>query len=63
MAQVNHLHTNYLQRQLQENMKYAAEQGQKRMRYPTSETAAKIEGYQKTTITDPKISDEYRALD
>ena len=37
----------YLNRQLQENLKYAAERGQTKMRYPTSETAAKIEGYQK----------------
>lgn len=55
MAQVNHLHTNYLQRQLQENMKYAAEQGQKRMRYPTPDTAAKIEEYKKT-YPEPEYS-------
>lgn len=36
----------YLQRQLQENLKYAAENRQTKMRYPTPETAAKIEGYQ-----------------
>ena len=34
-------------RQLQENLQYAAQQGQHKMRYPTPETAAKIEGYQK----------------
>ena len=45
--QALHLSNNYLQRQLQENLKYAAENGQTKMRYPTSETAAKIEGYQK----------------
>jgi hypothetical protein len=28
-------------------MKFAAERGQTKMRYPTSETAAKIEGYKK----------------
>ena len=43
--QVKYLHDNYLQRQLQENLKYAAEHSQTKMRYPTSETAAKIEGY------------------
>jgi hypothetical protein len=39
------LSDNYLDRQLQENMKYAAEKGLKKMRYPTPETAAKIEGF------------------
>ena len=43
--QIKYLHDNYLQRQLQENLKYAAENGQTKMRYPTPETAAKIEGY------------------
>lgn len=46
-AQAKYLHDNYLQRQLQENLRFAAERGQKKMRYPTSDTAAKIEGYQK----------------
>lgn len=46
--QQSYLHDNYLQRQLQELLKYASENGQTRMMYPTSETAAKIEGYQKT---------------
>lgn len=36
----------YLNRQLQENLRYAAQRGQTKMRYPTPETAAKIEGYQ-----------------
>ena len=45
--QENHLKQNYLQRQLQENLRYAAENKYTKMRYPTSETAAKIEGYQK----------------
>ena len=44
--QAQYLHDNYLQRQLQENLKYAAEHGQTKMRYPTPETVAKIEGYQ-----------------
>lgn len=41
----------YLQRQLQENMLYGAEQGKSLMRYPTPETAAKIEMYPKDTLT------------
>ena len=36
-------------------MRLAAEQGQKRMRYPTPETAAKIEGYKKT-YPEPQYS-------
>lgn len=46
-AQAKYLHDNYLQKQIQENLRFAAEKGQKKMRYPTSDTAAKIEGYQK----------------
>lgn len=46
-AQPKHLHDNYIFRQIQENLKYAAEHGQTKMRYPTPDTAAKIEGYQK----------------
>ena len=48
-VQGQHLHDNYLQRQLQENLRYAAEKGQTKMRYPTPETAAKIEGYKPQT--------------
>lgn len=49
-VQENYLKQNYLQRQLQENLRYAAENGQTRMRYPTPETAAEIEGYQKNVL-------------
>ena len=38
---------NHQERLLQENMLHAAEQGKSKMRYPTSETAAKIQGYVK----------------
>lgn len=44
-AQAKYLSDNYTTKQIQENLKYAAEQGQTKMRYPTRETAAKIEGY------------------
>lgn len=47
MAQRNYLTDNYSQRQLQENLLYAAENELKKMRYPTPETAAAIEGYEK----------------
>jgi len=48
---INRVHDNYLQRQLQENMLYGAERGKSLMRYPTPETAAKIEGYSKDYFT------------
>jgi len=35
------------ERLLQENLDYAAKNGQSKLRYPTSETAAKIQGYKK----------------
>ena len=44
-AQGRYLSDNYTSRQIQENLRYAAEKGQTKMRYPTRETAAKIEGY------------------
>lgn len=43
--QAKHLIDNYTYRQIQENLRYAAEKGLTKMRYPTRETAAKIEGY------------------
>ena len=45
-AQEQYLSDNFTSRQIQENLRYAAEKGQTKMRYPTRETAAKIEGYQ-----------------
>lgn len=41
-----YLHDNYPRRQLQENLKYAAEREQTKVRYPTRETAATIEGFE-----------------
>lgn len=46
-AQAKYLSDNYTTKQIQENLKYAAEQGQTKMRYPTRETAATVEGYVK----------------
>ena len=46
-AQETYLQDNFTSRQIQENLRYAAEKGQKKMRYPTRDTAAKIEGYGK----------------
>lgn len=42
---------NYLRKQLIENLRYAAENNHTIMRYPTPETAAKIEGFQKNEKT------------
>lgn len=62
--QQSYLHDNYLQRQLQELLRYASENGQTRMMYPTSETAAKIEGYIKDYPANRQISwDEYNLMD
>lgn len=44
---------NHQDRFLQENVAYAAKNGQTKMRIPTSETAAKIEGYTKETLQTP----------
>lgn len=46
-TQQDYLAENFTSRQIQENLRYAAEKGQTKMRYPTKETAAKIEGYPK----------------
>lgn len=48
---------NHQERLLQENVKFAAENGQSKMRYPTSETAAKIEGYQPILRYDENLID------
>lgn len=45
-------------RQLQENLKHAAENGYTKVRYPTSETAAKIEDYTKIQKEVPYSEEE-----
>lgn len=62
-GQTEYLHDNYLQRQLQENLKYAAENGQTKMRYPTAETAAKIENYEQIVTETPEIRDITNRID
>lgn len=59
-----YLMKNYLQKQLLENLKYAAENNHKIMRYPTPETAAKIEGFQKDEKTREfvELEDELNKL-
>lgn len=58
----NYMAKTYTQRQIQENLRYAAENGQTKMRYPTSETAAKIEGYLKSRA-NPEYLDLIRERD
>lgn len=55
-----YLSKNWESRQIQENMLHAANKGLTKMRYPTEETAAKIEGYHKTAHTEEyqKLLDE-----
>jgi hypothetical protein len=45
IEQKEFLGKNHQERLLQENIKYAIEQGKSKMRYPTSETAVKIQSY------------------
>lgn len=45
---IKHLQDTYPQRQLQENMLYASRNGYERMRYPTRDTAIKVQGYEPT---------------
>lgn len=61
--ETSHLADNFERRQLQENLKYAAEHGQTRMRYPTPETAAKIEGYRKYKTLGIKENIKYDKLE
>ncbi len=51
LIQQKYLSDNYIYRQLQENMKFAAERDQSLMRYPTRDTAIKIEGFKKVDKT------------
>ena len=48
---------NHQERLLQENIIYAVEQGKSKMRYPTSETAAKIQKYNKKELGPESIQD------
>lgn len=45
------------ERLLQENLDYAAKNGQSKLRYPTSETAAKIQGYKKLQTEVPIVGE------
>lgn len=61
--QKDFLGKNHPERLLQENMIYAAEQGKSKMRYPTSETAAKIQGYTpKEILQDESVLKELHEM-
>lgn len=45
------------ERLLQENIAYAAKNGQTKVRYPTSETAVKVQGYKPVTTSQELIED------
>lgn len=47
---IKYLQENYLPRQLQENMLYASKNGYTTVRYPTRDTAIKVEGYEPTLL-------------
>lgn len=56
---IQHLQQNYLQRQLQENMLYAYDKGYTHMRYPTRDTAIKVEGYEPTLLFGNPQMEQY----
>lgn len=59
---IRYLQENYLPRQLQENMLYASRNGYTRMRYPTRDTAIKVEGYEPKLLFNGNVSKETEAL-
>ena len=61
VAQQDYLADNFTSRQIQENLRYASERGQTKMRYPTRDTAAKIEGYSKSRYGVFELEPELRA--
>lgn len=62
-SELKHLGENYQQRQIYEILKYASENGLKRVRFPMSETAAKIEGYKKANISNPNYDSQMSIID
>lgn len=58
--QKSHLGKGHQERFLQENVQYAAEKGKNKVRVPTSETAAKIQGYESKSKwnIDYKVGDK-----
>lgn len=56
---IQYLQQNYLPRQLQENMLFASRNGYGRMRYPTRDTAIKVEGYEPTLLFGDVSKEQY----
>lgn len=56
---ISYLQQNYLPKQLQENMLYASKNGYSRMRYPTRDTAIKVEGYEPTLLFGNTEKEQY----
>ena len=56
---IQYLQKHYLPRQLQENMLYASKNGYTHMRYPTRDTAIKIEGYEPTLLFGNAEKEQY----
>lgn len=56
---IQHLQKEYIPRQLQENMLYASRNGYSRMRYPTRETAIKVEGYEPSLLFGNVEKEQY----
>lgn len=52
----------YTLRQIQQNLEYSASKGYTKMRYPTPETAVKIEGYKKQPYLERAPTDEEIAM-
>jgi len=48
-------HKKHSERFFQENLALAADEGHSKMRYPTSETAAKIQAYEKEIVPHPEV--------
>ena len=57
-----YLHDNYFQRQLHEILRLASQQKQTAVRFPTRETAAKIEQYPQRTAKIDKLPEGYEGL-
>lgn len=56
---IKYLQQNYLPRQLQENMLYASKNGYNTVRYPTRDTAIKVEGYEPTLLFGNVEKEQY----
>lgn len=56
---IQHLQQEYPLRQLQENMLFASRNGYSKMRYPTRDTAVKVEGYEPILLFEDPSKEQY----